>query len=359
MNPKLKKILSAAFIVLSLSLVFIVAFSNPELGDAWQALQQMSWGWIGCLFLCWGFYVGFESLGTLIYLRRQGYTLSFWRSLGATLIGFYYSNITPGASGGKPMQVYTLRKAGVSVGYGTVAITVRFICNQFMACLISLVLFLVNRDFVYAQLGDAIWFVRIGWLINFAAVPLVLLSAFRRMFIQRVVQGLIGFLARIRLIREPETTIARVSEILDTYHTAMKELMRSAGRILVQLLCSALSMLGLMGTTVFVYCAFGQTGTALHRVLTLSALLFISASYTPLPGASGAQEGGFLLYFKGVFQNGTIGLALLIWRFFTYYLFLLIGALTLLLAKIPSRRAEKNKAREENRQDGEGEEGKR
>ena len=51
----------------------------------------------------------------------------------------------------------------------------------------------------------------------------------------------------------------------------------------------------------------------------------MSASYTPLPGASGAQEGGFLLYFRGIFKDGTIGLALLIWRFFTYYLFLIVG----------------------------------
>ena len=40
-------------------------------------------------------------------------------------------------------------------------------------------------------------------------------------------------------------------------------------------------------------------------LLTLSLLLFISASYTPLPGASGAQEGGFLYYFRNIFTGGT------------------------------------------------------
>ena len=63
-------------------------------------------------------------------------------------------------------------------------------------------------------------------------------------------------------------------------------------------------------------------------------MLFISASYTPLPGASGAQEGGFLLYFNGIFTEGTIGLALLVWRFFTYYIFLLIGMLFVLGERI-------------------------
>ena len=72
--------------------------------------------------------------------------------------------------------------------------------------------------------------------------------------------------------------------------------------------------------------------------LTISSLLFVSASYTPLPGASGAQEGGFLLYFRDIFKDGTIGLALLIWRFFTFYLYLIVGVFTIILEKIILRR---------------------
>ena len=48
----------------------------------------------------------------------------------------------------------------------------------------------------------------------------------------------------------------------------------------------------------------------------------------------GAQEGGFMYYFNGIFPGGTKNLALLIWRFFTYYIFLFIGVITLLLEKI-------------------------
>ena len=113
--------------------------------------------------------------------------------------------------------------------------------------------------------------------------------------------------------------------MLDTYHEALTEMTHHPKEILAQMLCSGISLLGLTGSVVFAYYAFGQSGTSWTQVLTLSCLLFVSASYTPLPGASGAQEGGFLLYFRGIFKDGTIGLALLIWRFFTYYLFLIVG----------------------------------
>ena len=206
--------------------------------------------------------------------------------------------------------------------------------------------FLLNKDFVYQQLSAAIWFVYIGWIINFAAVPLVLLAAFKRQWVQKLAEFLIGLLEKIHLIRNREMSISKVTEVLDTYHTALLNLMHSPGQILLQFACSTVSLFGLFGTIVFVYYAFGQSGTPWYHILTLSSLLFISASYTPLPGASGAQEGGFLLYFQGIFKDGTIGLALLIWRFFTFYLYLIVGVFTILLEKIILRREAKKRKRD-------------
>ena len=231
-----------------------------------------------------------------------------------------------------------MRKAGIPVGYGTMAVTIRFITNQTMTSVIALVLYILNRDFVHHQLAGAIWLVRIGWLINFAAVPLVLLAAFKRNWVQRFVEMIIHWLEKIHLIRNREAAVAKVTEVLDTYHTALLDLMRSPGQILLQFACSTIGLLALFGTTVFVYYAFGMSGTPWYHVLTISCLLFVSASYTPLPGASGAQEGGFLLYFRDIFINGTIGLALLIWRFFTYYIYLIVGVFTIVLEKIILRR---------------------
>ena len=339
MNPTLKRILNALLIIASLSAVFIIAFSNTELKDAWGALRQMDLRWALCIVLCYVAYMGFESLGTLLYLRGQGFKISTGRTLIATLIGYYYCNITPGAAGGQPMQINSLRKAGIPVGYGTVAVSIRFIANQFMVCLLSLVLLLINREFVYQQLGDAIWFVRIGWVINFASVPLVLLAAFKRTWVQKLAVAVINLGCRLHLIRDKETVTARVTDTLDTYHMAMKDMFRSVGRIITQLLCSAGSILGLISMVVFVYYAFHQSGTSWFRLLTLGALLFVSASYTPLPGASGAQEGGFMLYFRGIFKDGTIGLALLTWRFFNYYLTLIVGAITLLIEKMAVKKS--------------------
>ena len=59
MNPKLKKILSALFILVTFAAVFCIAFGNPELSSAWDALRGLDAGWIIGLIGCWAAFVFF------------------------------------------------------------------------------------------------------------------------------------------------------------------------------------------------------------------------------------------------------------------------------------------------------------
>lgn len=338
MSSGLKKLLSFLLIAFSITAVVFIAFSNEDLSNAWDAIKQMNLVWLACIFACWLLYTVCDGMNYWFYLRGQGFKISIGRAINVALIGFYYCNITPSSAGGQPMQVNSLRKAGIPVGYGTMAVTIRFIANQTVTSLLAFILFLLNRGFVYEQLAGAIWLVRIGWLINFAAVPLVLLAAFKRNWVQKIAEWMIRILIKMHLVRNKEAAVSKVTEVLDTYHAAFLDLLHSPVQILIQFICSTFGLTALFGTTVFVYYAFGQTGTPWYQVLTISCLLFVSASYTPLPGASGAQEGGFLLYFRDIFRDGTIGLALLIWRFFTFYIYLIVGVFTILLERIILRR---------------------
>ncbi len=338
MTAKLKKAMSFLFIAVSVTVVFFIAFSNTELKDAWGAIRKLDLWWLAGIFGCWVICTVFDGLNYWCYLRREKFKISVGRAINVSLIGYYYSNITPSAAGGQPMQVNSLRKAGIPVGYGTMAVTIRFFTNQFVITMMSLVLFLLNRSFVYEKLQGVIWIVRIGWLINFAAVPLVVLATWKRNWIQGIGNGLIALLYRMKLLKNRERAVTKVTEVLDTYNKAMHDLLRRPGQITIQFLCSFVSLLAMTASIIFVYHAFGQHGTPWYHILTLSCLLYVSASYTPLPGASGAQEGGFLVYFNGIFLKGTIGMALLTWRFFTFYLYLIVGIGTVILEKIILRR---------------------
>ncbi|MBQ8072416.1 MAG: flippase-like domain-containing protein [Clostridia bacterium] len=339
-----KKLLSTCLVIASIVLVIVIAFSNSELENAWAALESLDPIWVLGILGCWFVYMFFDAFSGWVYLRREGFSISLGRTVNAALIGFYYSNITPSSAGGQPMQVNSLRKAGIPVGYGTMMATMRFLCNQFAVSVLSLLFWLMNREFVHQQLGDAIWLCRLGWIINFAGVPLGMLAAYHRSFIQKIAIGLIHLGARLHLVKNPDPAIATTTDVLDTYHTALMNLIKEPSRMLIQLLCSAVSIMGLIGSIYFVYHAFGFTGTPWYQLITISFMLYISACYTPLPGASGAQEGGFLLYYQGIIPGDRIGLALLVWRFFTYYMFLIVGVFTVILDRVLISRENRKKA---------------
>lgn len=341
-----KKLISSLLVIGSIGAVIWIAFSNNELEDAWGALGSLNFWWVLGIFGCWFVYMFADASAYWAYFRDEGFRVSIGRCVNASLIGFYYSNITPTSAGGQPMLVNSMRKAGIPVGYGTMAATIRFICNQFAVATLSLVFWLLNRDFVRAQLGDVIWLIRLGWVINFSGVPLVLMAAFQRNLIQRIAEWVIGLGIKIRLVKNREAAVASVTEVLDTYHTALRTLIRNPGRIILQMLIAMVGTMGLIGSIYFVYHAFGFTGTPWYQLITTSFLLYVSACYTPLPGASGAQEGGFLLFYRGMIPGDKIGLALLVWRFFTYYLFLLVGVLMVLLEKIIVNREKRQRSTE-------------
>ncbi len=343
-----RNLFSVLFIAVTLALIVIIAFSNNELTNAWNALFTLDMKWLVCALLGWFAYMLFDTLSLYYFLHKQKQAIPLAYSIYVTLMGFYYSNITPGASGGQPMQVYYLSKRGVPVPIGTSALSIKFFAQQMMVVLLTVLFWAGNAGFVDAQLGGVKWAIYIGCAINFAAIPLILLVALHRPMVQAIVGFIIRLGAKLKLIKHPEDKLVRISAGLDTYHASILRLANHPSQLVGMLLLAGLSLLGLMSVPWSVYHAFGMQGQPWSHLMTLAFLLFVSASYTPLPGASGAQEGGFLAFYSGMFTQGTIGLALLVWRFFTYYLFLLVGAVMSIGGNIRSNRkrakAEKEKA---------------
>lgn len=114
-------------------------------GKRLEALFTLDPWWLLGAAGCWFAYLFFDALGYHYFLRKQGYEVKLSFALYISLMGFYYSNITPGASGGQPMQIYYMNKKGVPIGIGTSGISMKFIANQLMTVLMASALWLWKR----------------------------------------------------------------------------------------------------------------------------------------------------------------------------------------------------------------------
>lgn len=333
-----KKILNVSFIVLTLGIMLFIVLKNNEMSDIISVLESIKVKWVlGCLFCLLAYYTT-GSLGTYLYLRKEKNRITFFSALKTAIIGAYYSNITPGASGGQPMQVYHLNKKGVSVGVGSSALSVKLFFTQLGVVLGALALWVFNRDFFNQQVGHVRGLIILGIVINFSIIPILILVMVNEKWVKKAFMGLVKLGTKLRIIKNRENAQVKVEKALDRFHKSAMETFSNIGNILVQGICGALQMFFYMCIAVCTYKAFGLSATPWYQVLLISYLVFISASYMPTPAGAGAQEGGFYLFYKGIFPENQIGLALLLWRFFTLYLTLIIGTVVIVFSGFQSKK---------------------
>ena len=72
----------------------------------------------------------FEAMGLHVFFRQQKLKVPFRTSLLVSMIGMFYSSVTPAATGGQPMQVFSFKKRGVPTGLSSSGLAVKFFCYQ-------------------------------------------------------------------------------------------------------------------------------------------------------------------------------------------------------------------------------------
>ena len=329
MKSRTKMLLNYALILGTLLIVIVIGIRGQEfdhLGETLRAIRPVSL--LPCLLL-WVAYVLADGLAFHHYLRLHGKRVSVPYAVFICLAGQYYSDVTPGATGGQPMQVYYMRKRGVPVGIGTSAVTVQFFCFQMMLGLVGTVLWLVYRDYIAARLGSSLWMLILGYTVNLIGVVVSALMALHRGLVRGMGRLGVRLGAAIRLVKHPEAALAKWNEHTEAFHESVAFLMRRPLSFIWLLFLNLVRLFAHTFSVVLIYRALGLSGEHWVKLMTLAMMQHMTAAYVPLPGASGAQEGGFGLYFDDIFPEGTLFVAMLLWRFFTYYIFLLFGAIAL------------------------------
>ena len=344
-----KRYLGLAYVAVVAVIFAAWAMHTGQVPAMVRQLGELNGRWIAVCGALLAGYLLARALTLQVYLNSEGLSIGFWRSLTVTGIGQFYSAITPSSSGGQPVEVFSMVRWGVPGPVATAAVSVQFICFQAALLALGVVLWIASRTHVAMYLGGVRWFVALGFFLNsLLPIAVFLLGASRRLT-GSLTRGAIRLLSRLRLIRRPEAAQRKVDHVIGEYQGAMAALMEKP-RVALEMLGLSLLQIGmLMLIVVGVYRAFSLSGVPALTLVTLQVLLYISASFMPLPGSSGAQEYGFSLFFHGIFPDGVMLSAIFCWRAFTYYILLLIGFVSV-LAEGGMRFFEKGQ--EENRRDG-------
>lgn len=324
-----KTLLSLFCILGAIAITLWLAFGGHDPTAVWQTICTLDAKWLGAAFLCWLGAMITDALWLQCYFRFQGKRLSTAYSMFVAVVGAFYCAVTPGASGGQPMQIYYLSKKDIPVGMSTSAVSLRFMLSHFSTVLLTVVIVLLCQSVMAARMVNVQGLIAAGWLVHLAGSLLVLLSATWKTGMQKAAGWLVRAGGRLHIVRSEHTATGKLNDMIEAYHANIRAVSRHPVQLLVLTGLSVASLFLTVMIPLCIYYAFGGQQTSAGELLTISYMLHLSASYFPMPGASGAQEGGFLVFFRDVFPAEHIGLAMLIWRFFSYYLHLIAGPVLL------------------------------
>ncbi len=327
MKASTKKWFYFGFLFFTLGIVIYIGLSGNDIADLWSALRKLSLPSLLLCLLCWCGYILTDAFSIYYFLKKQEHPISFGSSIYIAIIGIYYCNITPTSSGGQPIQIFRMKQRGVPIGIAGSSLTVKFFCFQSMLLVIGTILWIVHADFVFQHAEGLTWIIFLGYFFNFLSIGMVLIMAISQRAMRFIIALCIRIGTKLRICKDPEKSAAKWEAHCASFLQSVQLIRKRPRDLIVQFVIAVAQLFCLMAVILAIYHAFGLSGVSTMELLTLGVLLYISASYTPLPGASGAQEGGFAVFFRGIFPDASLFVALMIWRFSTYYLSILVGVI--------------------------------
>lgn len=276
-----------------------------------------------------------DSLKYFVIMRATRINAPYPVALTVGLLGKYYDNITPFASGGQPMQIYYLHKRGIGGGESSAVICIKFAFNMTMWLTICFCLMLFNRsalDTYVTEIAQRRLFTAAGW-IGFAVnctLPLLILSCvvFPKLT-WAMTRGVLAIGYKLKLVKDKEKLLARSQRAVNNFVSAFVSMIkRPFHSVALALLCFTEPLLGMI-LPYFVVVALGGTAVTpswelMFAIMTLNVYSSMSATIVPTPGNSGAVESAFMMALANV-SVGVLFWTGVTWRFISYYSYILIG----------------------------------
>lgn len=327
-DPAKKKKIPWGMLYIAATIVAVILFGvfNREFGNVFYTITHLTPGFLTAAVVVTAIYFFFEGGIIRLLMRSQNIPMSLGSGLKIGLIGIYYSYITPSSTGGQPMQAAYLRRDNVPVGLSTAVLIMKFFCFQCAFVLCSALSFLFMYGKIARENPGVLPIIIVGLIINGASILFFGSMFFRPVLgaVCRFAKWLAGKFKRLSTRFHMLETIDKFEADFDSYTDDFKEKKKS---VIWGILLSVPQFILQMSVLYFVFRSFGYREPGYLEMFALQSLLQVSVSFMPMPGASGAQEIGFSSFLKNYFVNNDLYAAVMVWRFFTYYLVVIAGAL--------------------------------
>lgn len=325
MNKKTAKRLGwIAFIVLNVLVLFFTARADFTADRPPLTLQVSGWlrfvyiaGAVICLILV----IGSEAAKYVVMMKHAGERVSVPVAVETVIVGKYFDAITPSGTGGQPAQIWNLHSRGYSHAASAAMPLAGYVAFSYSFILLALIALIFGGNS-----SDLSGITILGWigLLGYAGLPtLIMASAISSKTTINVTWFFIRLGARMHIVKNPQTACDKVEGYINQFAEGISYIGNDAKTILKLGGLSILYHVALYSIPFFVMRMLGGDTPYLQSVFAC-IILYSAVTVVPTPGNAGAAEGTFYLLFSRLNSSGAFW-GMLIWRFMTYYIFIILG----------------------------------
>lgn len=258
-------------------------------------------------------------------ITNDKHKLSLKEAVKHNIITQFFNGVTPFSTGGQPMEVYMLMEHDIPIAKATNQTVQSFIFYQIALVICGSIAVINNFLFpIFPKVRLLQILVIIGFIINVVVVIILILISRSKRVTNKLSNISIKILKKIKRKVDEEDIKQKFSD----YHEGFKELRKRRKLFIGGVLLNIVSLLCLYIIPMFLLYSMGNyTSLTINNTITASAYVYIIGGFIPIPGASGGIEYGFGRFFGNFMTGHTLSAVLLLWRFITYYVGIIIGAL--------------------------------
>lgn len=329
MNKKFKKnLLNAVFLIALLAATIWMVFRDQDFSEIIHILSG-----IAPVFLLAGFilvilFVCSESVIIKYLLATVHIKVPLINCIRYSFVGFFYSCITPSATGGQPMQIYYMKKQNIDIPTATIILMLVTIEYKFVLVFIGLAVALFGQGLVQTLNSDVQFFLYFGIALNVFCVSFMSLLVFLPETAKFLIMKGFSFLKKIHLMKEKSNRTERLEKSMETYKGASKFLKKNKKAIFYTTIISFIQRFFLFSITYLVYRSFGLSTESYLTITILQSIISISVDMLPLPGGMGISEGLYKRIFTPIFGSAsTMTASMLVSRGFSYYILVIVSSI--------------------------------
>lgn len=272
-----------------------------------------------------------NSLRFQILVNSFEERVSFGTSFRAFMANVFMSSVTPSQTGGGPLQIYILNKAGLPVARAFAGCLMGAVLSVTCLILSNVVVLAFRRDFrpnVGHHMAEVLTVAVVVFLI---LALLFVLSLVRMQWIKRLLAGILVLWSGLTKVKTEYATTRKLLKGLDQYGECMQAF-GGAKRYRV-LLAGLLTMSGLCVNALVAPVLLA--GLNVHQepatVFLTQFVIFFITYFSPTPGASGIAEfSSYWLMASVGGRHSMLSVYTVLWRFFTCFLGVGVGAAVVL-----------------------------